>query len=245
MVKELEKTSVWAVVRNNKNEFLILKRSKNANNSGQWNFPGGTVDEGENPSDTISREFHEECGVEIKRWIKMFFVVKNGKKFVFYRPLIIPKIGNLYLNHESSKWQWVKFPDLDHYNLHDSIAIFRKAVKDRQNLKFRKNLVSSSLFVNVYASFDDGDNIGHATICLPTRKLHNFSIIPEYRSLGYAKALMDEIMKLKEHPVQLTANSENNSSLTQKQLVDFYSSYGFVPMDNAIFGPTRMMLKGE
>jgi 8-oxo-dGTP pyrophosphatase MutT (NUDIX family) len=40
-----------------------------------WEFPGGRVEEGENPEDALHREVLEECGIKISLvlWIKDFY----------------------------------------------------------------------------------------------------------------------------------------------------------------------------
>lgn len=56
-----------ALIINDKNETLLLKRGKNSRNqAGYWSKPGGTVEFGEKIEDAIRREIKEEFGVEIK-----------------------------------------------------------------------------------------------------------------------------------------------------------------------------------
>lgn len=40
-----------------------------------WEFPGGRVEEGENPEDALHREVLEECGIKVSlvRWVKDFY----------------------------------------------------------------------------------------------------------------------------------------------------------------------------
>jgi mutator protein MutT len=55
-----------ALIVNNKNEVLLLKRgNKSRNNAGFWSQPGGRVDYGETVIEAIKREVREEVGVEI------------------------------------------------------------------------------------------------------------------------------------------------------------------------------------
>jgi len=56
-----------ALIVNDKNETLLLKRTLKARNSaGFWAEPGGGVEVGEKVEDALKREIKEELGVEIK-----------------------------------------------------------------------------------------------------------------------------------------------------------------------------------
>jgi len=55
-----------ALLVNDKNETLLLKRSsKTRNEAGFWSKPGGGVEFGEKIEDTLKREVKEELGVDI------------------------------------------------------------------------------------------------------------------------------------------------------------------------------------
>lgn len=57
---------VHTLLRNAKGEILLLRRSKiNDVMPGVWDFPGGTLEEGENPADGAVREVYEETGMHI------------------------------------------------------------------------------------------------------------------------------------------------------------------------------------
>lgn len=60
---------VGAVIFNQKNKILLIKRSKKLANdrttAGMWSIPGGQVEFGERITDAIRREVKEELGVEI------------------------------------------------------------------------------------------------------------------------------------------------------------------------------------
>ncbi|CAN5626328.1 8-oxo-dGTP diphosphatase MutT [soil metagenome] len=56
-----------AVIENAHGEILIAQRpDQNPIGGGQWEFPGGKVEPGEDPRDCIVREIREELGVEIE-----------------------------------------------------------------------------------------------------------------------------------------------------------------------------------
>lgn len=56
-----------ALIVNDKNETLLIKRtSKSQNEAGFWSKPGGTVEFNEKVEDAIIREIKEELGIDIK-----------------------------------------------------------------------------------------------------------------------------------------------------------------------------------
>ena len=44
---------------------LLTRRMKGAHLEGLWEFPGGKVEDGEDPEDALVRECREECGVDV------------------------------------------------------------------------------------------------------------------------------------------------------------------------------------
>lgn len=57
---------VGAVIRNEQNEILCALRSPSMSMPGYWEFPGGKMEEGEHPRDSLIREIQEELGCLIK-----------------------------------------------------------------------------------------------------------------------------------------------------------------------------------
>lgn len=48
------------------NRVLIAQRPDGKAMAGLWEFPGGKVEPGERPEETLIRELHEELGIEVK-----------------------------------------------------------------------------------------------------------------------------------------------------------------------------------
>lgn len=48
------------------NRVLIAQRPDGKQLAGLWEFPGGKVEPGERPEDTLIRELHEELGIEVR-----------------------------------------------------------------------------------------------------------------------------------------------------------------------------------
>ncbi len=52
-----------AILINSENKILLLQRSDKAGAGGKWNLPGGGLEEGEDPIESIKREIEEEAGL--------------------------------------------------------------------------------------------------------------------------------------------------------------------------------------
>lgn len=56
---------VAAILENQKGEVLIAKRKK-GKLAGYWEFPGGKIEKGETPEQSLIRELNEEMNIEIE-----------------------------------------------------------------------------------------------------------------------------------------------------------------------------------
>lgn len=57
---------VGAVIVNEKGEILCALRSDKMSSPGMWEFPGGKIEPGETPEQSLKREIQEELDVEIE-----------------------------------------------------------------------------------------------------------------------------------------------------------------------------------
>lgn len=60
------KKKVIAGVIQKDNKFLIAQRGKKDALYGKWEFPGGKMEEGETEQETLTRELHEEFGIQVE-----------------------------------------------------------------------------------------------------------------------------------------------------------------------------------
>lgn len=81
--KVFARIGVKAIIKNSEGKFLLLRRSGKVARAGQWSFPGGGVDRGEDLTDAVKREAVEETGLEILE--PKIFITKSafrGEDFV-------------------------------------------------------------------------------------------------------------------------------------------------------------------
>ena len=82
---------VAAVIERADGAFLLAQRPAGKVYAGWWEFPGGKVDEGETTDAALSRELHEELGIEVQRayaWITRVFVYPHATvRLNFFRVL--------------------------------------------------------------------------------------------------------------------------------------------------------------
>ncbi len=227
------RNSVWCVVRNSDGKYLLLKRSKDSKNPNLWNFPGGGVENGETPIMAGTREFHEECGVNISGWLPFLKLYSSERIMHYVKPPKPVDFKKIFINGESSKYDWYTRKQVNDLSLHHPTQQFFNYITNMKLLKFRKSLVKSNLFCEIHASYpDSSDVVAKALVCLPSRKLHNVWVDPYFRGHGVASALMQHVMADTNHPIALTANPDHGSDLDIHELVAFYSKFGFVPTES-------------
>jgi 8-oxo-dGTP diphosphatase len=110
------------IIFNNKNQVLILKRSKNNDVlPNYWDIPGGTLEDEEDPIAGAKRETKEEAGIIINN-LDLFFNTSNidkKKQRQFIRLVYIAKYrgGKIKVNPgEHEDYRWIKLNDLKKYN---------------------------------------------------------------------------------------------------------------------------------
>lgn len=100
-----------AFVFNDQGEILILKRTETApSKPNKWDLPGGSLDFGENPYESIEREIKEEADLEVQH-VEPFDVwseIDQDKEFwttIAYRASA--KSTEVQLSYEHNEFKWV------------------------------------------------------------------------------------------------------------------------------------------
>lgn len=104
--------SVYALLRNEKGEFLLLRRSENSRtNPGKWDLPGGKMNPDEPLKEGVVREVWEETGISIVPGgiageVNFELPEKKVIAIVFNGGYII---ADVKLSDEHIEYSWVPF----------------------------------------------------------------------------------------------------------------------------------------
>ncbi len=117
-------TSAYGVLIENNSVLLLLRKSKSFNN--MWTNPGGKIDEGETPEETVRREVKEEAGIEAKVIKKLLdYPYQMGDNLRVFSGYLVERVnGNPYNTDPESHSDLRYFP-LN--NLPDNITPYTKA----------------------------------------------------------------------------------------------------------------------
>ncbi len=97
---------------------LIARRPEGKAMAGLWEFPGGKVEPGESPEETLARELHEELGVEIcvPCLSPLIFASHGYENFHLLMPLYAcRKWTGLPVAREGQALKWVRPAKLADY----------------------------------------------------------------------------------------------------------------------------------
>lgn len=127
---------VHTVISNNKGEVLIIQRSKKNDVLPEyWDIPGGTLEDGEDPSQGAIRETKEETGLDISD-VRLFFQKSNvdtakNKQFVTLVFHAKTSESNITVNpEEHDTYAWIDPSNISTYKtvdyLSDCLRVYRE-----------------------------------------------------------------------------------------------------------------------
>lgn len=115
-----------SLIINNKNEFLILKRTnyKKNNTNNLWDLPGGNIDIYEDINDALVREVHEETKITINT--KDILSINSGKHpkeeaqviFVLFRTKDFDIEDKITLSKEHSDFKWISVKEMGKFQFY-------------------------------------------------------------------------------------------------------------------------------
>jgi 8-oxo-dGTP diphosphatase len=120
---------------------ILLEKRKSEPGRGKWTIPGGLVELGESAEQTVIREVREEANLEVEQ-PRLIDVVNNvtldedGR--IKYHFLIVDyfvklKGGKLKAADDAAELRWVRFSEVEKYDLTKSFREFFK--RNRQELE--------------------------------------------------------------------------------------------------------------
>ncbi len=113
----LRHVTVGALIINEKNKVLIIKRAKNIINGGKYGVPGGFLDRDETTEEGVLRELFEETGLK-GEVVKLFQIIdtpkrpKEDRQNVQFNYIVKVEAGKFNKNIEVLESKWVSEEDL-------------------------------------------------------------------------------------------------------------------------------------
>ncbi len=102
-------------------EILLLKRKDGSFGSGLWDIPGGKLEFGELPIESLEREIFEETSLKVKviRPISISSGINETKtkQYITIVFLCDYQGGDIKLNDEHSEYKWVSISKIDDLEL--------------------------------------------------------------------------------------------------------------------------------
>ena len=111
--------AIRAIVRDGQGRILLLKRANSEYGEGQWCLPGGKLDYGDTPENTVKKELQEETNLAAENIAFMFYQnsppMQPGKMHCVNLYFRCGCKGDIRLNEESSEYVWVTTDDAASY----------------------------------------------------------------------------------------------------------------------------------
>ncbi|RKD32713.1 NUDIX domain-containing protein [Thermohalobacter berrensis] len=112
-------------------KILLLKRKQGSFGGGLWDIPGGKLEFGESPKESLIREVYEETSlkVDIHEPIRVSSGIneERNKQYITIVYLCTYKSGKVTLSKEHSDYIWVKLSDIEKF---DKIYYVNEAVNE-------------------------------------------------------------------------------------------------------------------
>ncbi len=102
-----------AIIRNEDSLILVVQRGPETDHPLKWEFPGGKVDKGEIPEESVIREVTEELDMDIVIVGTMSPVEYDyGHKQIKLIPFVCDTLQDKPVLNEHNDWKWVSYKEL-------------------------------------------------------------------------------------------------------------------------------------
>ena len=97
---------------------LLARRKPGSHLAGYWEFPGGKIENGESPEQSLERELYEEFSIQTKTGNFLCESIFNyGSKKIRLIGYYSKYLGGKFILESHDKIHWVQLEDIEHYNL--------------------------------------------------------------------------------------------------------------------------------
>lgn len=120
----VEKIVVGAVITNDNDEILLMKRKEDDFMGGIFEIPGGNAEDGEGIYEVLKREIKKETNFDLKRvisYINYFdYLSGSGKKSRQFNFKVVVTGGPIILT-EHDTYRWVNLDEIETQNVSDAV----------------------------------------------------------------------------------------------------------------------------
>lgn len=114
---------------------LLTQRQSHQLYADFWEFPGGKIESSETPTMGLTRELHEELGIEVTDMYPLVCVQHTYPEYsVHLHVFIVKAFENNPKSMEGQKMAWCAYPELSQYKLLPANDIILQALKDTRQL---------------------------------------------------------------------------------------------------------------
>jgi ADP-ribose pyrophosphatase YjhB (NUDIX family) len=242
-------TATAVILRENK--LLVLKRSQEPF-KGMWDLPGGYMNAGETPEQTLKREMKEELGVEVRlTHIGDFPGTASYKDFKFSvlsHTFLADFDGEIKLDkNENSEYKWMALDEIKEVAFDSNAAILdfvKKKFKfdlarvrelTRQldsSAEVKERSLYKAILDGFVATLYDGEQlVGMGWIFPRQTMLRSQAVVEDMivdesqRGKGYGRKLLDECVKwARANGIEMIELTSNPKRIAANEL---YKKYGF------------------
>ncbi|KKQ35014.1 MAG: Hydrolase, NUDIX family [Microgenomates group bacterium GW2011_GWA2_37_6] len=133
---KVQQGSTSAIIQNEKGEILFTKRADGEKFlPGFWELPGGGVEYGETPQESLKREIQEECGIDIEIVkpisANSYFIEDLQRIEICF--LCKALSTDVKLSSEHSDYKWLKMSEIGEIRVSDYIKKVIDSAKSNLN----------------------------------------------------------------------------------------------------------------
>jgi len=117
---------VTAAIIEKEGRFLITQRPEEKHNGGRWEFPGGTVEFGEDLRKCLEREIEEELGIKISAQEPFEYSshVYDEKKHIVLLGFHCKYVSGEIQKKDIGDFKWVKPEEMKNYDITEADSPF-------------------------------------------------------------------------------------------------------------------------